>query len=96
MSGGEAIESSSRKPTHPEAKEGDDGFWRDADGSALPVSASDLERFTYCPMSWHLSKQGHSGQSEAIEQGKEVHQAIHDSIETMQQHRFRSRRNLLI
>jgi len=96
MSGGETIESTSRKPTHPQAKEGDDGFWRDADGRALPVSASDLERFTYCPMSWHLSMQGHSGQSEAIEQGKEVHRAIHESIEAMQEHRFRSRRNLLI
>jgi len=96
MSGGDKGESTPRGPSHPEALEGEDGIWRNADGHALPVSASDLERFTYCPMSWHLSTQGHSGQSEAIEQGKEEHRAIHESIETMQQHRFRTRRNLLI
>ncbi|GIR76734.1 MAG: hypothetical protein CM15mP78_14330 [Candidatus Poseidoniales archaeon] len=25
------------------------------DGEPLPVSASDLERYTYCPLSWHLA-----------------------------------------
>ena len=96
MSGEGKAESTPRPPTHPGASVGEEGFWKDADGEVLPVSASDLERYTYCPMSWHLSKQGHAGLSEAIDQGKEEHRAIHESIEAMQRHRLRTRRNLLI
>ena len=83
-------------PTHPEATQDDEGRWRMPDGRPLPVSASDLERFTYCPMSWHLSTTGTSGTSEAIERGIAEHRSIHEAIVSFGEHRFQTRRNLLI
>jgi len=41
-----------------EGRKREDGHWVDPQGTALPVSASDLERHTYCPVSWQLSKAG--------------------------------------
>ena len=83
-------------PTHPEAKQDDEGRWRMPDGRPLPVSASDLERFTYCRMSWHLSATGTNGTSEAIERGIAEHRSIHEAIVSLGEHRFQTRRNLLI
>lgn len=83
-------------PTHPEAKQDADGRWCSTDGKPLPVSASDIERYTYCPMSWHLATMGVSGQSAAIEKGKEQHQAIHESMMNLKGHQFEAKRNLLI
>ena len=42
--------------TFSEGSEGPDGFYLDSEGSPLPVSASELERYTYCPVSWRLAK----------------------------------------
>ena len=83
-------------PTHPDAEQDRDGRWRLTDGTPLPVSASDLERYTYCPMSWYLAAQGVSGQSQAIEKGLEQHQAIHESMMSLKGHQFEAKRNLLI
>ena len=83
-------------PTHPDAEQDKDGRWRLPDGTPLPVSASDLERYTYCPMSWYLAAQGVSGQSQAIEKGLEQHQAIHESMMSLKGHQFEAKRNLLI
>ena len=83
-------------PTHPDAIKGQEGRWQTPDGRPLPVSASDLERYTYCPLSWHLSATGTSGKSEAIEEGKRQHQAIHDSIMDLKSHQFHTQKNLLI
>ena len=83
-------------PTHPNAVKGEDGGWQTPDGKALPVSASDLERYTYCPLSWHLAATGISGESEAIEEGKRQHQIIHESIMDFKDHQFQTQRNLLI
>ena len=83
-------------PTHPDAEQDRDGRWRLPDGTPLPVSASDLERYTYCPMSWYLAAQGVSGQSQAIEKGLEQHQAIHESMMSLKGHQFEAKRNLLI
>ena len=83
-------------PTHPNAEQDAEGRWCDANGTPLPVSASDLERYTYCPMSWHLATKGVSGQSAAIEKGKERHQAIHESMMNLKGHQFEAKRNLLI
>ena len=83
-------------PTHPDAEQDKDGRWRLPDGTPLPVSASDLERYTYCPMSWYLAAQGVSGQSLAIEKGLEQHQAIHESMMSLKGHQFEAKRNLLI
>ncbi len=87
---------SGSNPTHKEAIKGEDGRWRTADGKALPVSASDLERFTYCPMSWHLAATGVSGESSAIDAGIKQHKAIHESIMDFKNHQFQAKRNLLI
>ena len=54
------------------AKKSKDGFWRDANSNILRVSASDIERHAYCPLSWELAKQGNTGQGEA-EMGKTKH-----------------------
>ena len=62
-------------PTHPDAERDEEGRWRLPTGEPLPVSASDLERYTYCPLSWHLAATGVAGESEAIEKGKKQHQA---------------------
>ena len=83
-------------PTHREAIQGEDGRWRTTDGKPLPVSASDLERFTYCPMSWHLAATGTSGESSAIDAGIKEHKAIHESIMDFKTHQFQAKRNLLI
>lgn len=96
MAGKKGGNSANRPPSHPDAIQGEEGFWSDPPGKVLPVSASDLERFTYCPMSWYLAGQGHAGQSAEIDQGIEEHRAIHESIESLQVHRYRTRRNLLI
>ena len=50
-----------------------DGFWRDNNGILLRVSASDIERHAYCPLSWELAKQGNTWQGEAVELGKVKH-----------------------
>ena len=47
----------------------EDGVWVDDSGAPLPVSASDVERFAYCPMSWYLAKAGNAGVGQAIERG---------------------------
>ena len=83
-------------PTHREATKGEDGRWQTAKGKPLPVSASDLERFTYCPMSWHLAATGTSGKSSAIEQGIQKHQSIHESMMDFKGHQFQAKRSLLI
>ena len=87
---------SGSNPTHREAIQGEDGRWRTTDGKPLPVSASDLERFTYCPMSWHLAATGTSGESSAIDAGIKEHKAIHESIMDFKTHQFQAKRNLLI
>ena len=64
-----------------EGKRREDGYWANLKGVALPVSASDLERHTYCPVSWQLSKAGVSGEGEAIEKGMIAHDQIHKKMQ---------------
>ena len=78
------------------AKIGPEGYYCDEDGNALPVSASDLERFMYCPLSWQLAKEGTSGVGEAIEEGVEKHKEIHNDMSEYQEAMIRMRRSLLI
>ena len=49
--------------------------------SALLISASDLERHTYCPMSWHLSREGVSAEGDAVLEGVRRHAQIHSTME---------------
>ena len=78
------------------AEIGPEGYYCDKDGNALPVSASDLERFMYCPLSWQLAKEGASGIGEAIEEGVEKHKEIHKDMSDYQEAMIRMRRSLLI
>ncbi|MBL6743508.1 MAG: Dna2/Cas4 domain-containing protein [Candidatus Poseidonia sp.] len=96
MSEMDAIIPSGTEPTHPEAVVRDDGFWVNNNGDCLPVSASDLERYTYCPMSWYLSATGHSGQSDSIMAGIQRHKAIHEGVSNFEKSRLLTMRNLTI
>ena len=58
----------------------EDGYWENIKGNSLPVSASDLERHTYCPVSWQLSKAGVSGDGEALQKGMREHDRIHKKM----------------
>ena len=101
MNGGEEIKSMRVRDefmgaTFADAKIGPDGFYIDDSGTALPVSASDLERFMYCPLSWQLAKEGASGIGEAVEEGIEKHKEIHGEMSEFQEALIRMRRSLLI
>ena len=78
------------------AKRGPEGYFHDGSGTPLPVSASDLERFMYCPLSWQLAKEGASGIGEAVEEGVEKHKQIHNEMSDFQTALIRMRRSLLI
>ncbi|DAC40011.1 MAG TPA: Dna2/Cas4 domain-containing protein [Candidatus Poseidoniales archaeon] len=78
------------------AKRGPEGYFNDGSGTPLPVSASDLERFMYCPLSWQLAKEGASGIGEAVEEGVEKHKQIHNEMSDFQTALIRMRRSLLI
>ncbi len=73
-----------------------DGFWRDSNNHPLKVSASDIERHAYCPMSWSLARQGNSGQGEAIKLGKKKHAEIHAKVSEFQEKQLQFRRHLII
>lgn len=74
----------------------EDGYWVDASGVPLPVSASDLERHTYCPVSWQLSKAGISGEGEALRQGMVEHDRIHRSMAAFKENEDRADRELVV
>ena len=82
--------------TFSEGSEGPDGFYLDSEGSPLPVSASELERYTYCPVSWRLAKEGAAGIGEAITSGIEKHKEIHQEMNDFQASMIKLRRELLI
>jgi CRISPR-associated exonuclease Cas4 len=78
------------------AEESDDGFWRNSDGKALHVSASDLERHAYCPLSWQLARKGKPGRGEAVRAGRVAHAEIHRRVEDFKVKQFDLRRALVI
>ena len=63
-----------------DAKLGPEGYYIDDSETPLSVSASDLERFMYCPLSWQLAKEGAPGVGEAVEKGVEKHKEIHKDM----------------
>ena len=73
-----------------------DGYWTNLKGIPLPVSASDLERHTYCPVSWQLSKAGVSGEGEAIEKGMVAHDKIHSKMQEFKRSEDHASRELVI
>ena len=78
------------------AKKSKDGFWRDNNGILLRVSASDIERHAYCPLSWELAKQGNTGQGEAVELGKVKHAEIHNKVSEFKTKQSQFRRQMII
>ncbi len=78
------------------AKKHKDGFWRLPNDSALRVSASDIERHSYCPLSWELSKKGKSGQGEAVELGKAKHAEIHQRVSEFKSKQILFKRHMII
>ncbi len=78
------------------AKKSKDGFWRDNNGILLRVSASDIERHAYCPLSWELAKQGNTGQGEAVELGKVKHLEIHNKVSEFKTKQIQFRRQMII
>ena len=78
------------------AKKSKDGFWRDSNSNLLRVSASDIERHAYCPLSWELAKKGNSGQGEAVELGKTKHSEIHNIVSEFKLKQSQFRRQMII
>jgi CRISPR/Cas system-associated exonuclease Cas4 (RecB family) len=79
-----------------EGSERDDGYWVDSSGAVLRVSASDMERHAYCPMSWYLSRVGVSGEGEALKEGRRVHEKIHDRMQEYQDRESTARNEMII
>ena len=101
MNGGEEIKSMLTSDDNmgvdfSNAKIGPAGYYLDDSEAPLPVSASDLERFMYCPLSWQLAKEGATGKGEAVEGGVEKHKEIHDEMNDFQEALIRMRRSLLV
>lgn len=42
----------------------------------MPFSAAEVERFTYCPLSWQLARGGQEGLGDATMQGERAHDAM--------------------
>lgn len=81
---------------HVIAEESDDGFWRDLEGKALHVSASDLERHAYCPLSWSLAREGKTGRGEAITAGRQKHAEIHSKVKSFKEKQNELKKALII
>lgn len=47
------------------------------------ISASDVERYGYCPLSWWLSIRGVDAEGEEIEEGLKAHKDLGDSLKTL-------------
>ena len=78
------------------ARKSKDGFWRDKSNIALRVSASDIERHSYCPLSWELAKKGNSGQGEAVETGRVKHAKIHQRVSEFKSKQTQFKRQMII
>ena len=79
-----------------DAEIGPEGYYIDASKTPIPVSASDLERFMYCPLSWQLAKEGADGVGDAVKLGVKKHQEIHHNMNDFQEVMIRMRRSLLV
>lgn len=79
-----------------EAFQDENGIWKDSSGMAISVSASDLERHAYCPLSWKLAKEGHDGKGDAISAGIDKHQKIHEKMESFHNRSIDSRREIAV
>ena len=46
------------------------------------ISASDLDRYGYCPLSWWLGRQGNEAQGAGVREGEEKHRAAGQALES--------------
>ena len=76
--------------------EGPEGFWFDPEGKILNVSASEIERYVYCPMSWRLENEGISAKGKEVERGVEEHEQMHQIIVEKIQAQNEFTRNIVI
>ena len=60
--------------------EGPDGFWFDSEGEILNISASEIERYVYCPMSWRMEIEGFDAKGDEVQRGIEEHQRMHEMV----------------
>ena len=47
------------------------------------ISASEMERFGYCPLSWYLDLEGIDAEGEEVHSGVEKHKAMGDSLKNL-------------
>ena len=47
------------------------------------ISASEMERYGYCPLSWYLDLRGIDAEGDAVNTGVEKHKVIGDSLKTL-------------
>ena len=47
------------------------------------ISASEMERYGYCPLSWHLDLKGIDAEGEEVNTGVEKHKKIGDSLKNL-------------
>ena len=74
----------------------ENGLWDDEQGQRFRASASDLERFVYCPRSWFLNKTGVKAEGKGVEQGVELHLKIDEEFREVVKHRKRALQTSLI
>ena len=74
----------------------ENGLWDDEQGNRFRASASDLERFVYCPRSWFLNKTGVKARGKNVELGVELHHRIDDNFREVVKHRKRALQTSLI
>ena len=79
-----------------EGSEREDGYWVDSTGEVLRVSASDMERHAYCPLSWYLSRVGVSGEGDALEKGRRSHEEIHERMQKYRDRESTARNEMII
>ena len=47
------------------------------------ISASEMERYGYCPLSWHLDLKGVDAEGEEVNTGVEKHKEMGDSLKNL-------------
>lgn len=60
------------------------------------VSASDIERYTYCPLSWKLARKGIIASGENVEEGMARHSEINEQMKEYQEARSALKRQITI
>jgi len=55
------------------------------------ISASEMERYGYCPLSWWLGRTGVDAEGSEVTSGLEKHQEIGDSLKTLLHEEHKSR-----